>query len=192
MKRILLSLATLAVVGCSLFDSSNQKKQFSGPFADFFKEETRLTQDKYNLDDCNRAYSLAFGLNDETAKDKALKDFETAHKAIIEEISSKYPGGTLNLPIVQNDPSIVSVGRLYISNYMFPWNTATRLSYQLSFDCVVNQKKDLSMVRFEFYDSDGDLFMTSSVSVIQSGTYNFEIRPEVEFFHFEKAIVTVN
>jgi len=190
MKYLMLLMAIMLVSGCSFFDKSQQSLSFSGPLTKFFEESDKLIKDK-KLEELNEQYNRASIEGDENTKTSVLASFESAHKAIVEQIAIKYPSGTVSIPIEQKDQTNVNIKGLSISEYLFPWNTATKMSYRLSFDCTVNQNRDLSLVHFEFYDADGDLFMTSNVSVFKSGSYTFEIHPEVEFFHFEKAVVTV-
>lgn len=190
MKYLMLFMTIMLLAGCGLVDQSQQSSSFSGPLTSFFEAGDKLIKDK-KLEELSEKYNRASIEGDETTKASVLASFESAQKAIIDQIAIEYPSGTVSLPIEQKDQTSVSIKGLSISEYMFPWNTATKMSYRLSFDCTVNQNKDLSLIHFDFYDADGDLFMTSNVSVFKSGNYTFEIRPEIEFFHFEKVVVTV-
>lgn len=190
MKYLMLFMTIMLLAGCGLVDQSQQSSSFSGPLTSFFEAGDKLIKDK-KLEELSEKYNRASIEGDETTKASVLASFESAQKAIIDQIAIKYPSGTVSLPIEQKDQTSVSIKGLSISEYMFPWNTATKMSYRLSFDCTVNQTKDLSLIHFDFYDAEGDLFMTSNVSVFKSGSYTFEIRPETEFFHFEKVVVTV-
>lgn len=190
----------MKLIYCLLFvglftscQSTNQQQSaYSGPLRELFIHWDELSTHEFHIAEKDRNYNLALGLNDQQAIDRAVSDFATAHKGILDAIKQKFPVGTLKLPVEQSDVKLVEVTNLAMADYMFPWNTATRLSFILSFDCKVKNKLPITLVRFEFYDRDNDIIMSSNVAVGQSGKYQFEIRPEVEFYHFTKVIVSAN
>lgn len=187
--KILLILILTCLWSCN--NSATIDYSYSGPLKKFFIDLDGLANDKYNLQEKNRQHTIAIGLNDKAAVDKALSEFKTAHQSIIDAMSLNYPLGSVQFPIEQSDLLPGKISNLRITQYQFPWETATRLSFILSFDYLKTMEKPMSLVRFEFYDNENDLFMSSNVSVEQSGTYSFEIRPEIEIFHFQKTLVTV-
>ena len=158
---------------------------------DFFTFSNKLTSEKYNLDEHNSKHSKAVGLNDEATIKQSLEKFHEMHNNIIKEIEEKFPLNTIKLEFEQLNNDQVDVSQIVISKYQFPWDTAIRLSYLISFDCKIVNSKPVNMVRFEFHDTDNDIFLSSNTAVYQNGTYTFEIRPEIEFFNFQKIVVTV-
>ncbi|MBN2742839.1 MAG: hypothetical protein JXR39_02990 [Marinilabiliaceae bacterium] len=184
------------LAGCLITWSSCQQTQggyekATGPLGEFLNHSNHLTTVQHQLDQQNSLYTTAVGKNDEAAKEKILADIAQHHTAIIKEMEAKYPLGSIALPYEQTNADLVSIDKVVLAKYQFPWNTATRLSYIIRFECGVKHDKPLTMLRFEFIDKDKDIFMSSNMAVYQSGSYEFEIRPEVEFFHFEKILISV-
>lgn len=188
MKVIYVTLMALLLWNCS--NSTNSNEQYSGPLKEFFLNYDNLIADKYKIKQLESEYFAILGKGDQKVIDKYITDFEKMHSSIISEVKKKFPEKTLQLPFEQKDKTRTDVKSLYIESYQFPWNTATRLSYNVGFECDKLEDSPLSLVRFEFIDMDDDIIMSSNVGVSNNGTYQFEIRPEIEFYKFKKIIVS--
>ncbi len=191
MKNFLILTILLVMVstGCSNQTSSNYN--YSGPLAPFFEAWDEVNSGKYNLEKINEDYYLIIGHNNQQEIDKKLKEFADAQEQLIKIFSEKYPPGSVKLNFQQDDKSVVEVKDIVLSDYYFPWNTAVRLAYKVKFRCNRNNEDPTSTVRFEFYDEDGDIISSSSCFVKGTGEYEFEIRPEIEFFHFQKIVISI-
>ncbi len=191
MKNLFILTALIAVFLHSCSSENSSTNHYSGPLVPFFKTWDELNAGEYNLEKINEDYYLIVGHNNKAEIDKKLKEFEVAHAQLIKLFSKKYPPGSVKLKFEQADKQALEVKDIVLSEYFFPWNTALRLAYKVKFTCVRNNEDPASTVRFEFYDGEGDIISSSSCFVKETGEYEFEIRPEIEFFHFEKIQVSV-
>lgn len=184
MKVIYITIMVVLLWNCT--NSTTTKQQYDGSLKEFFLYYDDLTNQKYKIKNLESEYFSILGKGDKKLIDKYLNDFEKMHNSIISEVKKKYPEKTIQLPFEQQNITMVDVKSIYINSYQFPWNTATKLSYNIGFECNKIDDTPLTLVRFEFIDMDNDIIMSSNVGVTANGTYQFEIRPEIEFFTFKK------
>lgn len=188
MKRGFCCLLIVTLLSCN--QQKKEVSQFAGPLKEFFQLFDDLKKEK----EIDKLYSLnidAVERGDEESRERIRKEFKLAHTDIVEKISKRYQINTVKLPFRQDDKTKIDIQDIYISNYYFPWGTATRLAYDVSFKCVKKTNEPLDMVRFEYYDVDGDIIISSNCVVSKSGTYKIKLWPDKDFFQFKEIEVRV-
>jgi hypothetical protein len=166
--------------------SSGNNIENNGTLKEFFNYFDKIDKEELHYSDLGKEYSRAYGKNDASAI-KAVEDkFAATHKRGIELVMQKYPSGAIQFPFEQTGTeSYVQIKSVYISGYDYPWNTAYRNSFYLTFEYELKQTNfHYKSVRVEFYDTDGDVINACNVALNKSGKTTIYIRPEAEIRKF--------
>ncbi len=188
MKQALYVLLITALISCN--QQKKEESGFAGPLKEFFQLFSELKKEK-GIDNLYNRNIDAVERGDEEGRLKIREEFKIAHDNIVQEITKQYPINTVKLPFKQGDKSKIDIEEIFISKYYFPWGTATRLAYNVCFKCLKKTDEPLSMVRFEYYDVDNDIIISSNCSVTKSGTFEIRLWADQDFFQFKEILVMV-
>ena len=182
-KGLFLSLLFLRCSG-----DDNNSSAIDGTLKDYYQYCDQIKQDELHFSELQQEYNLAYGKNDATAI-KAVEDkFAATQKKGIELVLKKYPSGSLQFPFEENGISAdVKFKSVYISGYSYPWSSADRNSWYVTFEYMLKRADfHFLSVRVEFYDTEGDLINETHIALNKSGKTTIYMKPESEFRKFLK------
>ncbi len=177
--------------GCS--SNNNDSDIAEGTLKDYYDYWDKMSENELHMSSLAQDYYHAYGTNDQPTIKAALDKFQDAQKKGIELILKKFPSGSIQFPFEQQGvESLVNIKSIYISGYSYPWATAVRTSFYVTFEYEL-KKKELryASVRAEFYDTRNDIINACNIALSKTGKTEIYIKPEIEFKKFLKVkIVT--
>jgi len=185
MKAILIIL-TLILISCNSIN--NDSNITEGTLKDYYDFWDKINKDELHMASLAQDYYHAFGTNDQSTIQSALEKFQAAQKKGIELVLQKFPSGSIQFPFEQTGvESLVNIKSIYISGYSYPWTTADRNSFYITFEYEL-KKNELryASIRAEFYDTRNDIINACNIELTKSGRTVIYVKPEIEFKKFLK------
>jgi hypothetical protein len=184
--KLFILFAFFFVMGCS--SNNNDSNISEGTLKDYYDYWDKINNEDLHLIAAAQEYYHAFGTNDQATIKAALEKFQAAQKRGIELVLQKFPKGAIQFPFEQSGiDAYVQMKSIYISGYAYPWVTAERNSFYVTFEYDY-KKADLRFksVRAEFYDTRGDIINACNLTLNKSGKTEIYMKPEIEFKKFLK------
>jgi hypothetical protein len=157
-----------------------------GTLKEFYDYFDKINNDELHLNILAQEYYKSFGTNNQADINTALSKFQDAQKKGISMVLKKFPVGSIKFPFEQTAlKQLTDVKSVYISGYAYPWPTAERLSFYITFEYNLKSSDFIYRTfRVEFYDTSDDIINACNVSIDKSGKTEIYLKPEQEFRKF--------
>ena len=187
-QKLIIIMALWTFISYSCSEASEDSQIAEGTLKDYYNYWDKINNEEIHLKELEQEYYNAFGTNDDAKINAALDKFKEAQKRGISRVMEKYPSGAIKFPFEQNVPvSLVELKSVYISGYSYPWATATRNSFYLTFEYNLKQPDvRFKTIRVEFYDTKDEIINACNIDLNKSGKTVIYIKPELEFKKFLK------
>jgi len=184
---VLLIIFPLLFCSCS-YNNNNEAEITEGTLKEYYDYFEKINNEDLHLGQLAQEYYNSFGKNNEEEVKSSLLKFQEAQKKGTELILKKYPSGTIKFPFEQSGvEKIVDVKSAYISGYSYPWATADRHSFYITFEYTLKTTNyRYPTMRVEFYDTQNDIINACNVPLYKSGKSEIYVKPEIEFRKFLK------
>jgi hypothetical protein len=179
----------LLLESCNSGTTDNNK--INCPLQEVNEYFSQLDQNEIHFDDLNYRLNDAKGKNNTEVVNSVTKEFDEAQQKCLKKLDAKFPVGSIKLPFEQTgSKDTLIVKSAYVSGFVFPWNTATSISYYftIEYDLV---KKDIwyAKIPATFIDSEGDILCITNIPVNSSGKVSFAIKGQYTFVKFVKILI---